>query len=579
MSDRPNILWISFEDTSPRFGCYGDPVARTPNVDRLAAEGCVFPKAFSTAPVCAPSRSAIITGCYQTWLGTQHMRTTHQDDALPELPTPYSAVVPPVVKCFTEYLRAAGYFCTNNHKTDYQFSPPLTAWDELGDHAHWRHRAAGQPFFAVFNPTTSHESGQWPKDDEELVTDPDAVTLPPYLPDTPEGRKCLARQYDNIERNDRLVGELLQQLEEDGELDDTIVFIWSDHGEGLPRGKRWPYDSGINVPLVVRWPGGLEHGTSDERLVSMIDLGPTVLSLCGVEVPRHMQGQPFLGPEAVERDYVYATRDRYDTAYDQVRVVRSRRYKYLRNCMPEQSRMIWVPYRNRHPIVQELYRRWIADELRPEEAWFAEERRPVEELYDLDADPHEMTNVAADPAHHEALIELRAACDDYLARYDRYHAVSEEEMVAAWYPGGEQPTTGGPVFVPISEDDFGRNGRLGGELVVNEPALLQLTCATHGASLAWTDDPGEDPRWRPHPDHPGQGGAHRLRRQRGAGALGVGGDRGGLTAASVPCRGGRPALAWGRLRHGCHRIDGSRTLCAGVGAGGGMRWRRGGDRT
>jgi arylsulfatase A-like enzyme len=204
-----NFLWISLEDTSPRFGCYGDPVARTPNLDRLAAEGCRFPNAFSTAGVCAPSRSAIITGVHQVALGSQHMRTAHRNRETPEMSTPYETVTPHYVKPFTEYLRAAGYYCSNNQKTDYQFAPPFTAWDDCSRDGHWRNRAAGQPFFAVFNPTFTHESGMWPREDEaEVVTNPDDVTLPPYLPDTAPCRQALARHYDNIERDDQRVGEI-----------------------------------------------------------------------------------------------------------------------------------------------------------------------------------------------------------------------------------------------------------------------------------------------------------------------------------------------------------------------------------
>ena len=315
-SKRPNILWISIEDINPRFGCYGDLVARTPNIDRLAAQGMRFPYAFSTAGVCAPSRSAIITGMYQTSIGTHHMRTTHTNEVMPGLPTPYSAVPPHYVKTFTEYLRAAGYYCTNNHKTDYQFTPPLTAWDECREGAHWRHRPEGMPFFSVFNPTLTHESRMWEEGAPPLITDPDEVSVPPYLPDNRRVREAIARHYDTLERADARVGEILAELEEDGLADDTIVFLWSDHGAGLPRGKRWLYDAGIRVPLIVRWPGYLEPGSVSDQLVSLVDLGPTVLSVAGLDVPPHMQGQPFLGPDKRPREYVYAARDRHDEAYD-----------------------------------------------------------------------------------------------------------------------------------------------------------------------------------------------------------------------------------------------------------------------
>ena len=249
---RPNILWISFEDTSPRFGCYGDPIAKahnlTPNVDRLAAEGCRFPNAFSVAPVCAPSRSAIITGMYPTAIGAHHMRTTHNNHNTSDMPTPYECCPPHYVKLLPEYLRAAGYYCTNHTKTDYQFQPPISSWHDNSRQGHWRNRPdPDQPFFAVFNnagghnaPTT-HESGMWPNVFEKQhgrldpKIDPASVEVPPYLPDTPVVRETIARQYDNIALTDQWVGGLLQQLEEDGLADNTIVFIWSDHGEGLPR--------------------------------------------------------------------------------------------------------------------------------------------------------------------------------------------------------------------------------------------------------------------------------------------------------------------------------------------------------
>ena len=323
----PNILWISLEDTSPRFGCYGDAVARTPNLDKLAAQGCRYPNAFSTAGVCAPSRACIITGMYSTAIGTHHMRT--QQPPIPDRPGSYEVVIPHYAKLLPEYLRGAGYFCTNNEKTDYQFKAPFTAWDENGGQAHWRNRPdKDQPFFAVFNPVYTHESKMW-ESDEALVTNPDDVTLPPYLPDTPEARRALARHYDNIERDDNRVGELLAQLEADGLADNTIVVIWSDHGEGLPRAKRWPYDAGIRIPFIVRWPGQLEAGSVNEKLVSLVDLAPTMLHLAGVPLPRHLHGEDFLG-EAPHREFIFAHRDRHDQSYDMVRAARDVQFKYIR---------------------------------------------------------------------------------------------------------------------------------------------------------------------------------------------------------------------------------------------------------
>jgi arylsulfatase A-like enzyme len=491
-----NILWLSFEDTSPRFGCYGDEVARTPNVDRLAREGGRWPNTFSTAPVCAPARSAIITGMYPTFIGSHHMRTTHTHAGVDEMPTPYGCCPPHYVKCFPEYLRAAGYWCTNNYKCDYQFAAPLTAWDQNGAEGHWRNRPdPAQPFFAVWNLQPTHESGQWPEKGGEPETDPSSVTLPPYLPDTLAGRKALARQYDHIAGNDRRVGEILAELEEDGLAEETAVFIWSDHGEGLPRSKRWPYDTGIRVPMIVKWPGGIEPGTVSTALVSTLDLGPTVLSMCGLEVPAHMQGQAFLGAAKAEpREYIYATRDRYDEAYDMVRAVRDGRWKYVRNYRPELPRLLWIPYRNRHPILEDLWRGELAGTLEGRERLLMAESRPVEELYDTEADPWELENLAGEERHAGELARLREAMDAWRARFDRYGDVDERQMVRTWWCGDEQPEAASPHFVPITADSPGREIADAGGTFAG-PMLLQLHTSVQGASMGWTMEEGEGARW------------------------------------------------------------------------------------
>ena len=491
---RPNVLWVSFEDTNPFYGCYGDPVARTPHLDRLAGEGCRWPNTFSTCGVCAPARSAVITGLYPVSLGTHHMRTTHANDHTQGMPTPYSACVPHYVKCFTEYLRAAGYFCTNNVKTDYQFTPPLTAWDELSTEAHWRHRPdPSQPFFAVWNPTTTHESGMWPEKCPEPTFDPDAIPLPPYFPDTPKVRLAMARMYTNIEANDRVLGELLGQLEEDGLADNTLVMHWSDHGP-LPRGKRWPYDSGIHMPMIARWPGRIVPGTVSDQLLSTIDLGPTVLSAVGLPVPWHMQGQAFLGDQAAPpRDYVFASRDRHDEAYDMVRAARDKRFKYIRHYRPDLPYLLWIPYRNRHPILQEWWRLHLAGELEPpQDIMFRP--RPVEELYDTQADPWEIDNLADDPAYEPELDRLRDALDDWRAEVGDLGEMPEADMVRLWYPDGEPPATAPPILVPICEASPGiQPAPDGGSF--QQPVLLQMHCTTQGASIAYTFDEGDSPHW------------------------------------------------------------------------------------
>jgi len=324
---RPNIIWISCEDLSPHLGCYGDEIASTPNLDRLAREGIRYTNVYTSAPVCAPCRSGIITGMYQTSIGSHHMRTTQVREGLPG---PYAAVPPHYVKAFTEYLRAAGYYCTNNSKTDYQFSArnqpiPVTMWDESSRTAHYKNRPdKNQPFFAIFNITDTHESRNWHK---PYATDPNSVKVPPYYPDIPSVRSALARLYDNTAKMDSIAGALIKEIEDSYLKDNTIIFFWSDHGDGLPRAKRWLYDSGTHIPMIVKLPDGREKGKVDDRLISSIDFGPTVLLLAGVNIPVHMEGKAFLGSKAEPPGkYVYGARDRFDQSYDMVRSVRDKRY-------------------------------------------------------------------------------------------------------------------------------------------------------------------------------------------------------------------------------------------------------------
>ncbi len=491
---RPNILWISFEDTSPRFGCYGDTIAQTPNVDRLAAEGRLYTRAFSVAGVCSPSRSAIITGLYPPSAGTHHHRTPHTNPFTPEMPTPYGAVLPHYVKMLPEYFRAAGYYCTNNIKTDYQFKPPFTAWDDWSKTAHWRNRPdRSQPFFSVFNFEATHESGMWEENGPPL-TDPDALTLPPCVPDTRKCRDALARQYDHIAENDARLGELLAALDEDGLSDNTIVFLWSDHGEGIPRAKRWLYDAGTRVPLIVRWPGHLEPGTVCDELASLIDLGPTVLSLSGLEVPRHMQGRPFLGPDAENRDYVYGSKDRLDEACDMVRSVRDRRFKYIRNCCPEKPYLLWMPYQNRHPMMQEMLRLHAEGKLEGPQTLLFATSRPAEELYDLDSDPHELDNLAGEPGFRDHLVRLRGAIDEWMRDIGDLGGIDEIEMKHRWWRGPDQPVTAAPILVPISAERMGMEP-VEGDVSIHGPAFVQLHSATQGASIGWTAGAEPEPAW------------------------------------------------------------------------------------
>ncbi|ANE48912.1 hypothetical protein SY83_13335 [Paenibacillus swuensis] len=423
------------------------------------------------------------------------MRTAHTNPYTPELPTPYEAILPPYVKTFTEYLRRAGYYCSNNAKTDYQFAPPLTAWDDCSHSAHWRNRDKDQPFFAVFNPIITHESGMW-KDENPLNTDPDRIAMPPYLPDTPKSRQALARHYDNLMVADQAVGRLLEELEEDGLTEQTIVFLWSDHGEGLPRAKRWLYDAGIRVPMIVSWPGQIPAGQSTDRLVSLVDLAPTVLSMAGLEIPAHMQGVPFLETDLADREYVFAARDRFDESYDMVRAVRDRRYKYIRNYYPELPYLLWIPYSHQHPVLQELQRLEDTGALTPPMKLLLQPCRPTEELYDCEADPHEINNLAGEQAHAVQLSRLREAMDGWRSRYGDLGDMDEELMVRLRCPEGVKPTAVKPILVPINAQHAGIIPITDAHVEYSELTKLLLHTATQGASIAYTMEDGDIPRWK-----------------------------------------------------------------------------------
>jgi len=491
--ERPNILWIVAEDMCQRIGAFGDLMASTPRLDQLASEGVLFANAFTTSGVCAPSRSAMITGVHQNTLGTQHMRTKPAFLEAPDFRITYEAVPPPHVKAFPELLRAAGYYTVNNGKTDYQFGEPFTIWDESGPTAHWRNRPEGAPFFAYFTLLTTHESTIWPLHhdpqslveffivllnhillaDRERITDPGDVNLPSYYPENPVVREDMARFYDNIALMDSQAGRLLDELEADGLHKDTIVVFAGDNGDGLPRAKRWVYDGGIRVPLLVRWPGRLEEGSVCEEMISFVDLAPTMLSLAGVKVPEHMQGRVFLGPHAGPPvRYVYAARDRMDNVEDTVRAVRDRRFKYIRNLHPDRPYVQPLPFRDVMPMMQELLRLNREGLLfGPTALWFRE-TRPTEELYDTEADPDEVNNLAGDPAYEQELLRLRGELDRWLlASEDMGVRMTEEEMVAGMWPGDVQPLTAKPVISGQT--------RAGGMFHVD------ISCLTEGASTGY----------------------------------------------------------------------------------------------
>ena len=408
---RPNVLWLVAEDSTTTFGCYGDARARTPAIDGLAARGVAFDRCF-VQPVCAPSRFALVSGLFPPSSGpAEHMRAQGR--------------IPGGMVGFPQLLREAGYYTTNAAKTDYNAPIDVSrTWDASGKDAHYRNRPhPRQPFFAVFNHEVCHESCLFPAQGGPLPfppTDPGRVRLPPYLPDTPELRADLARHYDRQAQLDRQVAARLAELEEAGLADDTIVFFFADNGGVLPRSKRFLHASGTRVPLVVAFPPRWRHlapappGGRVSEPVCAVDFSATVLALAGVPVPDLVHGRPFAGPAGPQRpaarppDYVFCSRDRMDECYDTSRSVADRRWLYIRNFRPDIPYAVPLDYMFRARGWQSWARLAREGRLTADTARYWG-RKPAEELYDLDADPDNVRNLAADPAHVATRDRLRAA--------------------------------------------------------------------------------------------------------------------------------------------------------------------------
>jgi len=403
---RPNILWLVSEDNNRYLGCYGDPLAHTPTLDRLAKSGVLYERCFAQ-PVCAPSRFALITGMYAVTAGpANHMRAQGK--------------IPAYVKGFPVYLREAGYYTTNNAKTDYnsQIAPKAT-WDDSGKQAHWRNRPnPKQPFFSVFNHEVTHESCLFPAKDVALdrpPTDRAKVRIPPYQPDTPEMRDDWGRYYDHMALLDAQLAKKLKDLEQDGLAEDTIVFYYGDNGGVLPRSKRWLQESGTHVPLIVYYPPKWRHlapaapGSRVKEPVCFVDFSATVLSLAGVKAPDYMQGRAFAGTaKGPPNEFVFCTRDRMDERYDMLRSVMDQRYLYIHNYRPDLPYVQRLEYMFKARGYQSWARMASENKLTPATAMFWGQK-PTEELYDSQNDPDNVKNLAADPAHRETLERFRAA--------------------------------------------------------------------------------------------------------------------------------------------------------------------------
>ncbi|KQS26639.1 sulfatase-like hydrolase/transferase [Dyadobacter sp. Leaf189] len=405
--ERPNILWIVSEDNSPLLGAYGDKYASTPNLDQFATQGVLYKNAFATAPVCAPSRSTLITGMYPPSMGTEHMRSTYP--------------VPDFVKFFPRYLRQAGYYTTNNAKKDYNTVDQTEAWDESSGKATYRNRKPGQPFFAVFNLNVSHESSiHTPVPAEKLKHDPEKAPLPPYHPKTEEMKHDWAQYYDKLEEMDRQFGALLKELDEQGLTENTIVFYYADNGGVLGRSKRFVYESGLRVPLIIRVPEKYaplapgKPGSQTDRIVTFLDFAPSILSLAGLDIPAYMQGKAFLGKQQVkERDYAFGFRGRMDERTDLSRTVRDKKFRYIRNYLPHKIYAQHLEYLWKAPSMPSWEAEFKAGRLNADQSRFWQEK-PAEELFDIENDPHNIHNLATDPKYKSTLAKLREVNHNWL---------------------------------------------------------------------------------------------------------------------------------------------------------------------
>jgi N-sulfoglucosamine sulfohydrolase len=438
----PNILWISCEDISPAWGCYGDEQATTPNIDKLSTDGYIFTQAFSNAPICAPARSTLISGMYATSLGTQNLRS--------EIPVSAN------LKILPELLREQGYFTTNNAKTDYNFSAE-GRWDENGNEAHWRNRPVGKPFFSVFNFGITHEghtNTDNPDDTKSLTSkhSADVMKVPPYLPDTEEFRSIMAHQYDLITVFDQEVGKLLNELKEDGLYENTIVFVFSDHGYGLPRYKRWLYNTGLQVPFVLHVPekykalAPIGQNGKVDQMVGFVDFAPSVLELTGNQMPKMMEGQSFLGNSSINKELIFGYRDRADDVNDMSRSAYDGRYLYIRNYMPQrpyiQNAIIFNKGKRSY---EELFRVRELGELSDEQMKLFQPKNP-EELYDLVNDPNELNNLIDDKNHMQIVTRLHEALKKHVLDTHDTGLLNEGDMMSR--------ADGGSVYEMMHNSDL-----------------------------------------------------------------------------------------------------------------------------
>jgi len=426
---RPNILWIIAEDMSPHWSCCGERTIETPNIDRLAAAGVLFRNAFVTCPVCSPSRSAMITGMYQTTIGAHHHRSSWPGSEIR---------LPEHIKLLPEYFKQHGYYTSNGGakttvyhgdlvsadrklgKTDYNF-----VWDQaVYDDNDWKNRKAGQPFFAQIQL----RGGKYRSAPVPNPVDPAKVKLPPYYPDHPVMREDWARYLNSVVYLDIQVGKILERLEDEGIADRTVVILWTDHGISHARGKQFLYDEGIRVPLIIRWPGVIKGGAVREDLVSHIDIAAASLQMAGIQVPDYMQGRPLFGPAYRAREYIFSARDRCDETLDCIRCVRSMRYKYIRNFYPNRAHLQHNRYKDNKEIIKTMRKLFAEGKLDLVQGRVLAPTRPTEELYDLSKDPHEINNLAGLPVYENVLKQMRLRLKKWIVQTGDVGLIPEPQL-------------------------------------------------------------------------------------------------------------------------------------------------------
>jgi arylsulfatase A-like enzyme len=414
---RPNIIWIITEDICPELSCYGYAQVQTPNLDAFAKQGVRHTNTYVTGSVCSISRSALITGMYQTTIGA-HNHRSHQNDGY-ILPTP--------VRPITDYLQEAGYYRVLAEMTpngikptghlDYNFN-----WaNNYFDGHDWKERKQDQPFFAEIHISVTHRGPHWKTivQQHQPQIDPDKVKLPPYYPDHPIAREDWATYLESIQLMDAYVGNFLKRLDEEGLSENTAVIFIGDHGRCHVRDKQFLYDGGLHIPFLMRWPGHLKPGTVNDDLISSIDISATTLHIAGIPIPKYMEGRPIIGPGVKKREFIIAAKDRMDETVDKMRAVRTKKYKYIKNYYPERPYMQPNKYKEtEYPVwnlMKDLYQQ---RKLTPEQALFCAPTKPPEELYDIEADPDELYNLASSPKYQKTVKKMRRTLEKWIIESD-----------------------------------------------------------------------------------------------------------------------------------------------------------------